>query len=54
MRLIAVRVTPALVDGTEDLAWIVGFHEGTGAVVNRLSGDRHIIGVHDAMDKAKT
>jgi hypothetical protein len=30
---------------------VVGFEEGARAVVDRLAGDRRVVGVHDAVDE---
>ena len=51
-RLVAVGVAAAVVDGAEDRGRVVGLHEGAGAVVDRLARDRHVVGVHHAVDEA--
>jgi hypothetical protein len=51
-RLVAEGVTPAMVDRAVDPARVIGIHKGTGAVVDGLTGDRHIVGVHHAVDEA--
>ena len=52
-RLVGVGVAAVDVDGAEDLVGIVGLHEGAGAVVDGLSGDGHVVGVHDSVDEAE-
>ena len=41
-----------VVDGAIDLVRVVGVHEGAGAIVDGLAGNGHVVGVHDAVDKA--
>ena len=51
-RLLIVGVPAVAVDGAEDGVRTVVIHEGTGSVVDRLAGEGHVVGVHDAVDKA--
>jgi hypothetical protein len=41
-----------VVDRAEDGVGVEGLHEGAGAVVDGLARDRHVVGVHDAVDEA--
>src|SRR5437899_7108023 len=50
--LIGVGIAAVSVDGAEHRGWIIMIHEGAWAVVDRLTRDRHIVGVHHAMDEA--
>ena len=50
--LVAVRVSPAVVDGTEHGGGIVPVHERARAVVDRFAGERAVVRVHHAMDEA--
>src|SRR5690606_13059607 len=47
-RLVPVGVAAAVVDGAEHGGRVVGLHERAGAVVDRLAGDRGVVGVHHA------
>ncbi len=51
-RLLTVRVTTAVVDGAEHRGVVVAIHERARPVVDRLARDRHVVGVHHAMDEA--
>ena len=51
-RLVDVGVAAAVVDRAEHRVGLVGVHEGAGAVVDGLAGDRAVVGVHDAVDEA--
>ena len=51
-RLVAVGVAPAGVDRAEDRGGIEGLHERARAVVDRLAGDRHVVGVHHPVDES--
>ncbi len=51
--LVREGVAALAVDGAEDLAGVVGLHEGAGAEVDGLAGDGHVVGVHDAVDEAE-
>ena len=51
-RLVDVGVAPAVVDRAEHRVGLVDVHEGAGAVVDGLAGDRAVVGVHDAVDEA--
>ena len=51
-RLVAVGVSPAVVDRAEHRRGIVGVHERARAVVDRFAGERHVVGVHHAVDEA--
>ncbi|MNV68816.1 hypothetical protein D3C71_1616890 [compost metagenome] len=51
-RLIAIGIASALINGAEYCPGIVGIHKSTGTVIDRLPADRHIIGVHHAVDEA--
>src|SRR5260370_5348234 len=42
-----------MVDGTEDCGWIVCLHEGAWTVIDGLSRDGSVVGVHDAMNEAE-
>ena len=50
-RLVAVGVAPTAVDGAEDGGRVEGVHERARPVVDRLAGDRHVVGVHHAVDE---
>ena len=50
--LIGIGIAPAVINGTQDRRGIIGIHEGAGAVINRLTADGHIVGIHHAMDEA--
>ncbi len=52
LRLLAVGIAAAAIDGAEDGGGAVGIEKGTGAVVDRLAGDGHVVGVHYAVDEA--
>jgi hypothetical protein len=49
--LVAERIAPATIDRAEDRGGIVGFHESAWPVVDGLARDRHVVGIHDAMDE---
>lgn len=51
-RLIVEGVAPLCVDGGEHLVRIVFVKEGAWTEVYRLAGDRHIVGIHHAVDEA--
>ena len=50
--LVGPGIPPLPIDRAEDGGGIVGIEEGTGAVVDRLPRDGHVVGVHHAMDEA--
>jgi hypothetical protein len=50
--LVAVRVPPLVVDRAEHRGQVEGLQEGARPVVDRLAGDRHVVGVHDAVHEA--
>jgi hypothetical protein len=50
--LIGVGVAALSVDRAEHRCRIIMIHEGARAVVNSLTGDGHIVGVHHAMDES--
>src|SRR5882672_10764725 len=50
--LIGVGIAALSVDGAEHRCRIIMIHEGAWAVVDSLTGDGHIVGVHHAMDEA--
>ena len=50
--LVAVSVASNLIDGAVDRLWVIDVHEGAGTVVNGLARNRHVVGVHDAMNEA--
>ena len=51
-RLVGVGVAALFVDRGEHGRRIVFVHEGAGAVIDGLAGDRGVVGVHDAVDEA--
>ena len=51
-RLVAVGVAPAVVDRAVDRGRVVGLHERARPVVDGLARDRHVVGVHHAVDEA--
>ena len=51
-RLIDIGVTTALIDRTEYRFRVEVVHEGARAIIDGLAGNRHVVGVHHAMDKA--
>ena len=50
--LVLIGVTPLAIDGAEHLRCMVGIHKRTGAVINGLAADGHVIGVHDPVNKS--
>ena len=52
VRLVAVGVAAAVVDRAEHRGRVERVHERARPVVDRLAGDRHVVGVHDAVDEA--
>ena len=50
--LVAVAVAALMIDRAEDSIRIIGVHEGAGAVVDRLAGNGHVVGVHHTVDEA--
>ena len=51
-RLVAVGVAALVIDAAEDGFGVIRFHEGAGAVVDGFAGERHVVGVHHAVDEA--
>src|SRR5215469_3187785 len=51
MRLIAVVIAPLEVDGAEYRVRMVCLHKGTRTIVDGLTGDGSIVGVHDAVNE---
>ena len=51
-RLVAVGVAAAGVDRAVDGGRVEGVHERARPVVDGLAGDRHVVGVHHAVDEA--
>ena len=51
-RLVGVGIATLRIDRTEYRCRIVLIHERTGAVVDGLTGQRHVVGIHHAVDKA--
>ena len=51
-RLVAERVAALAVDRAEHRRRVVRLDEGARAVVDGLARDRHVVGVHDAVDEA--
>ena len=49
--LVAVGVAAGVVDRAEHRVRAVGVHERARAVVDRLPGDRHVVGVHHPVDE---
>jgi hypothetical protein len=52
LRLVSEGVAPVMVDGGEHHLRVIGIEEGAGPIVDRLARDRHVVGVHHAMDEA--
>ena len=52
-RLIVVGIAPVAVNRTVDLVVCIVVHERTGAVIDGLAGNRHVVGVHYPVDEAK-
>ena len=50
--LIGIGIAPAMINRTQYRCRIIGIHEGAGAVINCLTADGHIVGIHHAMDEA--
>ena len=50
-RLVAVGVAAGAINGAEDRCRVISVHEGAGAVVDGFTRDRHVVGVHDAMNE---
>ena len=50
--LVRVRVAAVMIDGAEHRVRIVFIHERARAVVDGLARDRHVVGVHHAVDEA--
>ena len=51
-RLVCIGIAAELVDGGIDRVRMIAVHEGAGAVVDRFTGQEHVVGVHDAVDEA--
>ena len=51
-RLVAEGVAAGMVDRAEHLRRVVGVEERARPVVDGLAGDRHVVGVHHAVDEA--
>jgi hypothetical protein len=49
--LISIGVSPLPIDRAEEFAWIILVHEGAGSVIDRFSRNRHIVGIHDAVNE---
>jgi hypothetical protein len=49
--LVGVGVAAHFVDRGEYLRGVIFVHEGAGAVIDGLARDRHVVGVHDAMNE---
>src|SRR4029450_10244698 len=50
--LIGVGIAAVSVDGAEHRCRIIMIHESAWAVIDSLTGDRHIVGVHHTMDES--
>ena len=50
--LLAEGVATVAVDGAEDGGGVVAVDEGARAVINGLAGERHVVGIHHAVDEA--
>ncbi len=50
-RLVAVGVAPARVDRAVDRGRVEGLHEGARPVVDGLTRDRRVVGVHDSVNE---
>ena len=46
VRLVGIGVTTHLVNGAIDRCRIIGVHESARAVVDGVSQDRHVVGIH--------
>src|SRR5271163_3894352 len=53
MVLVSVGVASLMVNGTEHRGGMVCLHEGAWTVIDGLSGDGGVVGVHDAMNEAE-
>ena len=51
-RLVGIGIAPLPVDRGKHRARRIGFQKGAGAIVDGLARQRHVVGVHHAMDKA--
>ncbi|MOA30509.1 hypothetical protein D3C78_1516040 [compost metagenome] len=49
MRLITIGITTPIIYGTEHRGWIIGIHESARSIIDRLSTNRHIVGIHYSM-----
>jgi hypothetical protein len=50
-RLIAVGVTAGMIDRAEDRGRVVRVHKRARPIVDRFAGERHVVGVHYAVDE---
>ena len=51
--LVVVGVATLFVDEAKFLGGVEVVHEGAGAVVDGVSGEAHVVGIHDAVDEAE-
>jgi len=51
LRLIVIPVTPLRVDRTVDRLRVIDVHEGAGAVIDCLAGNRGVVCIHHAVDE---
>jgi len=51
--LIAVGVPTALIDEAIHRLRVIGIHEGTGAEIQRLTSERHVVRIHNAVNEAQ-
>ena len=50
-RLVLIGITAHVINGTVDRLRMIGIHECAGAIIDGLPGDRHVVGIHHAVDK---
>src|SRR5215210_6149531 len=51
-RLVGIGIAPVPIDRAEDGRWVISIQKRTGAIVDGLSCNRHVVGVHHAMNEA--
>ena len=51
--LVAEGVASGVIDGAVDLVAVKGIHERAGAVIDSLSRQQHIVGIHHPVDKSQ-
>ena len=52
LRLVAIRIAPGIIDRAIHRVRVKRIHEGARPVIDRLARHRHIVGIHNAMNKS--